>query len=86
MKKEVTAIIAVAAIHFTVNQALVAQQITIHLRKIHRIGKSNTDIAGLSINAIGQDRISGTKSEDRPSRRIQAECQLEERMVSTEIR
>ena len=60
MKKEAIAIIAVAATHFTVNQALLAQQITIHLPKIPRIGKSNTGTGGDSTKTIGRDRISGS--------------------------
>ncbi len=64
MKKEVIAIIAVAAIHLTVSQTNLAQQITIYLPKIPKIGNPYTGI-DYSREAIGEARISEINEQRR---------------------
>jgi hypothetical protein len=64
MKKEVIAIIAVAAIHFTVSQTILAQQIMLDLPKFPTIGNPYTEIDG-SWEAIAEDRISDTNERRR---------------------
>ena len=64
MKKEVIAIIADAAIHFTVSQTVLAQQITIDLPKFPTIGNP-TPKSTAAGRRFPEDRISDTNERMR---------------------